>query len=42
MGKIQMLIKRENLDGVCGIYRLTSKEDEGCCYIGQAANIKER
>lgn len=40
--QIQQICLREGLDKVGGIYKLTWKEDESICYIGQAVNIKER
>lgn len=42
MPAMQRLVKREEADGCCGIYRLVLKDDVRVCYVGQAVNIKER
>ena len=40
--KIQDIVNRNELDGKKCIYRLVLKEDNEVCYVGQAANVKER
>ena len=41
MPKFQQLAATQNLEAR-GIYRLVLKGDERICYVGQAANIKNR